>query len=145
MTHPRQTIREAVQKILLNETEAGGNVYMNKMIPPQHENLPEIIIYTKDETITMQTNAPREYKRELDLVIEIMVQANNEVTAQDLLDKIARQVELLMGKDDSLLCNTGEAILTNIHLEYDESGTSPIGACVMNYNCIYYDTVPARS
>ena len=114
----------------------------NKMIKPQWENLPEVITYTKNETIDKQTDAPLVLKRDLDLVIEVITKANDELEAQDILDDISWEIEQILSRDHTLCDTASDSILNDVHLEYDENGESPIAACILSFRVRYLTCMP---
>lgn len=82
-------------------TPAGARVYTNRFRPiptvdaAGESALPAIVVYTINETIEISADAPKEYRRRLEVAIEILVSRleAKHPRADDRLDEIAEQVE----------------------------------------------------
>ncbi len=79
--------------MLLGATNAGSSVYASRVRPlisnGWQRELPAIIVYTMDEAGEIFNQAPREYRRRVELVVEIHAEGNDALddTLDTLLDK----------------------------------------------------------
>lgn len=143
MPHPREIIRKTVQDILLNgDTLAGKNIFMNKMIHPQSDCLPAVIIYTMSESIEELDQAPRRQKRELQLQLEVLSAVDRESPNNDQLDQLTWQIEILLADDDDWNKTINRQELSQVRMEFREQGDRPIGAALMTYDVEYITTLP---
>lgn len=141
--HPRKLIRQTVKDIIANgNTLAGKNVFTNKKIHIDSDCLPQIVIHTESENVELLDQAPKRYKRDLTLTIEIFASAISEDKLQDDLDQMAWQIENLLADDDDWNGTVNKADLTAVRLEFQETGTNPIGACILTYTAQYLTDLP---
>lgn len=91
MTHPRQTIREAVA-IRLRETF--DNVYTSRAKPLFDQDLPAILVYASSESVKQErwdTDGFGTITRELDLFVEAVDTGKDDL--DDKLDELAEKIE----------------------------------------------------
>jgi hypothetical protein len=144
----RTEIRNQVRNLLLNNTSVGESVYTNPTAPSWVEELPVILIRTMNESIEIFNQAPREYRKTLELTIEAIASGNevgSEVsggTLEDLLDKICHEIECVMTKDTSLVGFVSDVIPVSIDFDYESDGNVPIGAAKVIYSLVYYEQLP---
>lgn len=156
MANRRKLIRKRVREVLLNQTDAGSKVYSNLSSPHWGENTPEIAIFTRSETIEDLGTAPKEYKRTLELAIEIVAEGtetpneNDGKLVEDIVDDIAEQVEAALEKDETLGEIPGsdpacvyidELFLNNVEFQF-EIGQKPTASARLIYSVIYYEARP---
>ena len=148
MLHRRAIIRKAVLKILLGKTSVGKNVFANQSTPAFEENLPCIKIYPRGESAEKFNETPRELKRIIELVIEIIAAGPEEPndsdkeTVDDQLDAIAHEVECELSKSDTINDTADDIILTSTDFEFEGGGARPIGSCRLTYAVVYHQEVP---
>lgn len=161
MSERRRAIREAVRGHLLNATNAGANVYSNLSTRHWREDLPQIAIYTRSEEIEIFSESPREYKRTIELAVEIIAQGNelpNESdgeTCENQLDAIAEQVEDILEANETLgdieiedgsSCKIADELrLNNIEFDFTGEGEQPTGSVRLVYNVVYFEYRPLNS
>lgn len=144
--HPRQMIREAVRDALAGKTDVGNRIYLNRATPftsrRWEDNLPAIVVYTLDESAELSAAAPLEYQRTVQVAVEILSRADDDL--DDVLDTIARQVELSLILDDSLggACNALRYSSTQMVLKPD--GDDLFGGCRILFTAEYFDEQPTR-
>ena len=159
MSARRKAIRKAIQTLLKGKTDAGQNVFSNLSSPSWREDLPSVVIYTRSEDIEAQDVSPREYKRTVELAVEIMAEGPEDPNTsdgtflEDALDDIAEQVEVELNRDErigvftnplgKMIALVDELILNNVEFEYTEEGERPTGSVRMIYNVVYYEHRPA--
>lgn len=145
MTHPRKLIRDKAVAILkAADTDAALRVYPNRIKPLMCNNfqneLPAIKVFTLAESSDIFNVAPREYKRSVQLGIEVMAEANDAL--DDALDTIARQVELALLNNNLMdeVCN--DIHYTSSTMGLREDGDSQIGFIGIIFTAEYLDELP---
>lgn len=151
----RKTIRKGVAALLKDKTDVGKRVFSNSSIPPWEEELPVILVYARNEPATVYGQAPKEYRRDIDFVVEIIAKGpevdeeGNEPLGQksleDILDDIAEQVEGLMSVDHTLGGVADDHEFTNTEMEFDGGGGLPIGSARLSFTVTYYTFYPRDS
>lgn len=155
----RKAIRDQVKELLLGKTDVGERVFSNPSNPTWAEELPVILIRSLSESTEKYAEAPREFKRDLQILVEIIVQGQEDGTCpedcamyvEDKLDQIAFQVDCFLLADDRLGCDvsTEKAIADNFEptsAEFDfvSEGEKPIGLARLIYTATYYEQLPAN-
>lgn len=144
MSRQRKLIRIAAADALKNNTPVGANVFPSRSAPLWSGfELPGICVYGKHETITLEQEAPRLYKRVLDLRIEVAAQGAD---TDDKLDDIGDRVERVFGRSDRLTYakeNTcAELTMSDQDIEFRDDGKSKIGVLIMKWDAVYYTSEP---
>lgn len=135
-THARTQIRERVTTLLNGNTSAGNKVYESRIYPIDNNNLPAILIYTKQEQINEYSiSKPRTQFRELNLVIEIYLKSENDIDSQ--VDSICLEIEKIISNDSTLNGLAKDVVLTNTDINFSDEGEKPIVMANLNYNVTY--------
>jgi hypothetical protein len=145
MAHPRKLIRQAAVAVTTNATVAGARVYGTRVAPIRKTGLPAIAVYTEDEEVDQDsaTTAPRELKRNLDLVFEAFVAHTDALAVDDAMDDIAEQIEAAMDANRYLNGTAGESILVRTETGIADGSADPlIGVAKLTY-AVTYRTSPA--
>lgn len=144
MAHPRELIRKQAVARLLNKTSAGASVYASRIEPfisnDWEDQLPAIVVYTQDESGEIWTAAPREYRRSVELVVEI--HASGDSTLDDTLDTVARQVEIELLKDDTLGGTVEDLRYARTRMVLRDEGQTLLGGCRISFEADYIDAHP---
>ncbi|MDH0640621.1 hypothetical protein N5D52_27230 [Pseudomonas sp. GD03860] len=144
MAHPRELIRKQAVAVLLGATGAGASVYASRVAPlisnEWQNELPAIIVYTMDETGEIFNQAPREYKRRVELVVEIHAEGNGAL--DDTLDSLARQVERLLLMDDTLGDTVNDLQYVRSRMVLLDQSEHLTGACRLIFEAEYFDRHP---
>jgi hypothetical protein len=137
-------IRAAAVDMLLGQTDAGARVHRTRSLPVRKTPLPAISIYTLEESVTPESidTAPRELTRELPLLIEGWVRAENADNADDVMDELAFQIEAAMHADPYLRDTAAESILDSTVMEVIEDGDRVMGLIVLTYAVTYRTLAP---
>jgi len=152
MSLTRKVIREKVKELLAGRTTAGDQVFTNQATAAWYESLPAVLIYPRTEDIELFAVSPREYKRVLQLAIEVQAKTTKEKSAEDFLDEICHEIEYEMARDERLATKivnekevalVDEMVLSGIEFDFEADGSSTIGAARMNFNVVYYETTPS--
>jgi len=144
MAHPRELIRKQAVAVLLGATNAGASVYASRVAPlisnGWQSELPAIIVYTMDESGEIFNQAPREYLRKVELVVEIHAEGNERL--DDTLDTLARQVEGLLLKDDTLGGTANDLQYLRSRMVLLDQSEHLTGACRIIFEAEYLDRHP---
>lgn len=142
MAHQRKVIREAVKTMLDGNVTYGGNpvtVYQSRVVPYFNVELPALAIYFLNETADDRESAPREYKRYMELVVQIVVAEIKDVITDDIIDDIAYQIEQIFFKDSWLLDTCCDSLYKSTNITFKENGDRIFTAAALVFE-IEYDT-----
>lgn len=151
-TSRRIEIRNEIIRLIKQAgTAAGDNVLSNPSIV--HKDLPVVAVYTRSEDMEKFSEAPRQWKRDLTVVIEIVargpeepVDADDEMEkVEDVIDGIAYQIEKVLALDDSLGQCVSDLFPVSTDFEYTSDGEMPIASCRLTYTARYHQFLPASS
>lgn len=134
MPHIRNNIRDAIATLLTSTTDVGVNVFVNRETSVWRSELPTIIVYSRGESATPRALSGSTYIRQLQLVIEIKVEANN--TLDDTLDTIAQQVEAIVSVAD-IEGTMGRPIYLSTEINLDSGSEIEKGVATLNYQVQY--------
>lgn len=136
MSSQRKLIRHAVVDRLKCKTACEERVYPNRVLNLFEIELPAILVYMKNEPSKVYQAAPVEYERDLQLVVEVVV--NGDDTLDDLIDDISDDIEYWLHQDHTQgeLCS--DTILKNTQIEISNQGDKLIGSAVLTYSMPYY-------
>ena len=161
MSGQRKKIREAIKALLVNKTPSADRVWTNRPNPlslrpgqkSTREQLPAILIYTKVEDAEVFNEAPREYLRTVEVIVEVAAAMND--TIDDTLDEYAEQIEDIILEDDSLGQDpqypndprervAAETRIIRTNLVIADGGEIPIGAAIITFEVDYYKYSPGE-
>ncbi len=131
----RTRIRQKVVDLLMRRTDAKSSVYSNRVLPVWQKELPAILVYTRNETRELLVSAPKIYKCNMTLAIEILTEGDN--TIDDTLDIIASQVEYAMNQDFTLGGLAHEVLFEGIDFTVQHNGENLVGSAVIQYTVPY--------
>lgn len=144
MAHPRQLIRKQAVAVLLGATNAGASVFASRVRPfisnSWQSDLPAICVFTMDETSEIFNQAPREYLRRVELVVEIHADGNDAL--DDTLDTLARQVERVLLMDDTLGDTVNDLQYVRSRMVLLDQSEQLTGACRLIFEAEYFDRHP---
>jgi hypothetical protein len=136
MANNRSAIRDAIKALLLDETDAGANVYTSRTSPLWQSELPAILIYTEDESAKPESmRANSRSIRTLQVTIHAKIEASEDV--DDDVDSLVAEIETLISEESSLGGTVLGSQLTNTETRVDMQGESEIGVAVLTYECLY--------
>lgn len=131
----RQQIREALRTMLNGQTNAGANVYSNRVSAFWRSELPCISIFMRDEEATPRDMSAKSYLRRGTVSIEIHAEAKENLDLT--LDEIADQVEALIIGNPSLSGTVHGCVLQNTEIELAGEPSTPIGVLSLSYQITY--------
>ena len=134
--HVRQQIRERIATDLTDLTTTASRVYQSRTYPLADNNLPGIIIYTKEESSEPSgMGANRQLERTLTVTIQAYCEAVNNI--DDTIDTICKEVETALANDKTLNSLAKDTYLSGTEIEFDSSGSQPIGYASMDFTVEY--------
>jgi hypothetical protein len=127
--------------------DVDDRIFPRRSSPQESEDLPCINVYPSSESIERHNESPKEYRRVLQLELEIESTHDTDDLLSDELDALAQEVEDAMEGTDELylmkdkngndgLINDYE--LLNIQYDTEGGGMSPLGSVRLTYNIEYY-------
>jgi len=137
--HIRQQIRERIATDLTGLTTTASRVYQSRVYPLAENNLPGLIIYTKEESsVPMGMGANRLLER----LLVVRVQAFCEAVSNfdDTVDTICKEVETALANDKNLNNLAKDTFLSSTEIEFDSTGSQPVGYVSMEFT-VNYETL----
>lgn len=131
----RKEIREKIKSMLIGKTICGDNVFENRLLKWREERFPAISIYTQSESSEIKNVSPRLYKRRLNLAIEIIAFADDNI--DDYMDALADEVEALLHQTWDLegVADNFIYLGTQVGIAYD--GAKPYACAKLEYEAQY--------
>lgn len=153
----RKLIRQKFVEILKGKTSVGDRVFSNPSAPTWADELPVILIRTLTESSEMYGQAPREYQRTLQVMVEIIVEGGEDglcpstdidgqpctTFVEDKLDDIAQEMECALFVDDTVGGTASDLMPLSAEFDFVAEGEKPIGSARMIYNVVYYELLPS--
>lgn len=141
MAHQRKLIRKAViQRLKDANTACGQRVFGNRARQIFQNELPCLLVYTQKEPVEISVQGPREYKRSLQVAVEIVAKADDDL--DDSIDDIAEQVEAAIFTDETFGDLASDTILGDTDIDIIDDGEKPIGAAKILLTIPYYQRLP---
>jgi hypothetical protein len=141
MSHIRKQIRDAVIARLKTDVEAvSDRVFGNRARQVFPGELPCILVYTVQEPAEVSIEAPREYKRNLTLTIEILAKADNGI--DDTLDALCETVEASIFSEETFGGLASDTLLADTDFDFFGEGDRLVGAAKITLNTPYYQRLP---
>jgi hypothetical protein len=136
--HPRRAVRDAVIQMLKDAvTEAGTNVFGNRLKKLFPQEIPAILVYTKDEQTEAAAEPSRALTRQLALIIEpVAVQVKNQ-SIDDFMDGFCLQIEKTIDADPSIKGLVVRAYLKNTEMVVIEDAEKSYVSAQMTYELTY--------
>lgn len=144
MTHPRKLIRDKIVERLKGNTDAGLRVYGSRVLPYWNGRqgleaaLPAILVYTLREPAEIFNQAPREYRRIVQVAVQAVVMGED---VDDPLDDLARQIELCLFAEDTLDGTAADLVLQETEIVFTDEGEREMGAARLAWEVTYYDEI----
>lgn len=138
----RKKIRKRVEKLLKDAKipKVGQDVFSQRSVPTEHESLPVILLYPRNESIERNDHSPKTYQRTLNLEIEIQTTHDTDDLLADELDELAQAVEDVMEESNDLegLGCVNQLDLISTLYDTEGEGFSPIGSVRLTYAIEYF-------
>ena len=134
----KRKMKEFVQTKLLNKTDAGARVYIGRSIPTNSEDLPAILIYSTGENISRFNEAPKNYQRNMNLLVECIAAGNDDDDLDIRLETLAEKVEALLEIDETLGGIANKLELAGSDYQSEPDAASPLGNLALRFNVEFY-------
>lgn len=141
----RRSIKEGLVNTLKGETTARDSVHASRSIPTDIDKLPTVLIYIKSESIEIFNESPREYKRIATITIECIDTGDDDDSADNNVELLAKQVEDNLGLDETFGDLVDDSELVSINFQNEPDGQSPVAAAVITLNATYYTDASPKS
>lgn len=135
MSSGRKVIRQKIVDLLMSKTRAEDRVFSSPARNIWAENLPAILVYSRNEIVDEFATAPRTLRRKLRLAIECVANADEQLDNE--LDDMGQEVEEALGADESLGGIAADCILEQADMELKGDGNTVIGSCTLTYLVTY--------
>lgn len=141
--HPRKEIRDSVFDILKERVSGIKSFSKNRFRSFwEDSDLPALGVYTLQESSEVFVEAPRNLKRILTLVVEIVVQADEKL--DDLLDQLSLAVENAIHVDETLRCKANDCRLVGTDLMQKTEGDMLTGSALLSFEIKYFTDAPSQ-
>ena len=148
--HERAAARQAIVAQLLGEapnwrTSAENRVVKSRQAPVRRHTLPMISVSSESditETSSLQ-NAPRELKRNYQVVITGWVSAEQGIEVDDALDALSLEIEAAMDLDTFLDGHASDSVLLSSVFGEKLDGDRPLGVVELTYSVTLYTKIRA--
>ncbi|WP_251976718.1 hypothetical protein [Salinicola avicenniae] len=148
MIHPRQQIRDEIVTAITGNTDARLNVWASRALPVWNGSqglravMPAILIYTRSEQAEIFNEAPREYRRVLQIGVQLHVLGAE--NTDDRLDALAAQVETQLLHDETLNGTCSDLRLFDSEFTFTDDGEHEMGAARLTFEATYFDEIDKR-
>lgn len=136
MAHLRTSIRNNVTATCTGLTTTGNNVFESRIYPNELSKLPLLNIYSNSETSELLNIG--KIDRTVEIVVEGIAKATNNV--DELLDTIAKEVEVALHNDLTRGGFAKETFLTSTEFDLEKSGNQPLAVVKLTFNVQYITT-----
>lgn len=132
----RKLIRQKLVDLISLRTRAEDRVFSSPARSAWQEQLPAILIYSRNEQVQEFSTAPRTLRRQLRITIECLAQLDEAL--DDELDDLTDEVEAAIGADETLGGIVVDCILEEIEMQLKGEGQTLIGTSSMTYLVTYH-------
>lgn len=143
MSLERKNIRAKVAEILGTIPIPGINgVFPSRQARVAPEEMPCILVYTKSESAEEGIAAPRQYKRTLKLVTEVVRIDVGPTAVDDFLDTVADEIEQRLFKNETLDGLASDTKLSDTEIDFVTDAENEIGFCRLTFDVTYWTNAP---
>lgn len=130
----RKAIRNKIKDVLLNDAGVTiTNIETNRIKPVQTTDLPKILIYGRQESVTQDEELPS--RRTAQISVEILAAPGPAL--DDDLDDIAQTLETALEKKFRLDGLVYRLFETGTQIQIVHEGKIDLGSLTLNYECNY--------
>jgi len=134
--HMRSQIRAAMVSTVTGLTTTGTNVFRSKVYNLDPTQLPCLVVNTnQDVVLDVVMHPPRTQKRELAISVQAVAGASTGI--DNVIDKIAEEVEIAVAGNLSLNGTATGLTLHATDISYQSEGDRPYGIAELTYLCRY--------
>lgn len=136
--HLRKQIRDAAVTALTGNATTGAKVLRSRSLAVPEASRPCLLVYTKDEDSEVDAmGADPGMLRSLELMIVGLGDATRDLALDDLLDRIAREVEAALMADRTLGGLAKSSWITDTEVTLTGEGEVEQGAVLMTFEVVY--------
>lgn len=143
MSSQRRQIREAFRSVLIAaETSCGDHIEENRVRPFRHKQLPAVSLFTQSESVAVNSEGPRLYVRECEVIVNLVVDGERDV--DDEADRICDELEAAIEGPDlvSMVAELARVELIRVEGPYlDRDGSKVLGGVRLVYLATYEDEI----
>ena len=131
MMHARQQIRNAFATALLNNTDAGANVFNGRVYVLNDVLLPGILVAAREEEIDNEAGEKTSQNRSVSVLVQI--QAKEADGVDNVLDALAEEIETLIFADPGINA-LGQCLdLTTTEMENNSEAEVEVGISTLTF------------
>jgi len=145
----RKLIRSGIVALLKGATIAGNKVTDGQTDIAWEEDAPGIFVSTRREVVTKNVDVPLEYRRELEVIVEVHASRRRTAQAEDLVDDILAEVELILERNrtlptfpDTIKIDADASGLEEVQLESTSEARVPMAIGALRWRVVYFTTYP---
>ena len=142
----RRLIRDKVIDILTGITgvaNAGAAVFGNRSKKVYPEEMPALIVYTRNEQAEIEVAAPRSYKRVLRLAVEVITDTkDDDARPDDVVDELCAEIERRLFLDETLSGLAADLRLSDTEMETNSDGETQHAAARITFEVDYWTDAP---
>lgn len=146
MTLQRIAIRNEIVRLLRDAgTIAGQNVFNDQPSKMWEEDAPAVYVWTRREQVQVASDTPREYQRDLEVIIEAHTKRTIGARAADLVDVLLSQAEFVMEKNrlwptlaDLFCVQPSTSGLEDVDLDLSSETSRVQGGGALSYSLQYF-------
>ena len=140
----RHAIRDIVQEA---GTAAGLRVFANRYTRPGQDELPVVLIWTKDEDIEQRHT---EWKRTARVVVEVVCKGNPspidaDANPDDDVDLLLQEVEIALDEDHTFAGTAADSTFVRAEYAGDDEGEVALAAGRLELDVEYYEPRPKQA
>lgn len=143
MSSQRRQIREAFKAVLVAaETACGDRIAENRVRPFKHKDLPAVSLFTQSESVQVNSEGPRLYVRECEVIVNLVL--DGEADVDDAADLICDELEAAIEGPDLVNMVGDLALVELVRVEgpyLDRDGSKVLGGVRLVYLATYEDEV----
>jgi hypothetical protein len=138
----RRSIRNAIVARLMGATVAGSRVFSNRVDAWEESvELPGICVYVQGERAQLSGEAPREYQRDVDVIVQAIVADIPRGSGDDALATIVEQIRARLLLDEPAGGTAARSWYTGLSIEQDQHGKRRLLSSTIRVTCRYYTMV----
>lgn len=134
----KRRLKKAVKAALMGKTPVGDKVFLSRTVPTQYEEHFVILIFSMDEAVGRFNEAPKDYKRNLTVRIEVVGVEDDDDALDGKLELVADRIERLMEVDETLGGLANKLELTGAEYRGDGQAQSPMGLLALIYDIEFF-------
>ena len=141
--HVRKQIRAAAVTALTGLATTAGRVFASRVYPLQDADLPGLRISNPDEAIESASLGGANRYLERHLTLEVQACVKQVSGYEDLVDQIAKEVEIALATNNTLGNLAKWIVPRSIETELSGEGEKPIAVATIRFEVVYITALNA--